>query len=181
LLSRCLPDDVYIYVKENPKQGIKARSLHYPADLANIPHVKLVSHDTDTYSLIENSIAVATITGTALWEGLWKGKNGIMFGSFITQRAPGIFKVGNLTECQEAVDRVLQGGCAPTHRQLKIFLKAMEQVTDFCFISRAPLEKKYSVEQSAKGVETCLLRGVKDNGIEVKAEVLQNEERETTV
>ena len=90
-LSKIIPEDWYIYVKENPKQTELMRGKWLFARLKLLKNVKVVSQDFDTYSLIKNSIFVATITGTAGWEAISGGKNTLVFGNPWYKSLLGVF------------------------------------------------------------------------------------------
>ena len=90
-LRRMLPDDVHIYVKENPKQTMYAREEHFYKRLSAIPNTTYVNYNVDTYDLIRNSLAVATVVGTAGWEALQMGKPVITFGYAWYRCLPGVF------------------------------------------------------------------------------------------
>ena len=79
-LNQLLPDDVYIYVKENPAQTYYKRGEEFFLRLFSIPKVVLVAPGTNTYDLIEHAEFVATITGTAGWEAITAGKKCLCFG-----------------------------------------------------------------------------------------------------
>lgn len=127
ILASVLPDDVYIYVKENPKQAYGARKKAFYKELLAIPHVVLVDPKTNTYELIKNSIAVSTLTGTAGWEGLFYQKPFIMFGYWVTRSAPGVFHVRTKEECKIAVDNILLGRISWNLKDLRLFFKAMDE------------------------------------------------------
>ena len=91
-LSRTLPDDWLIYVKENPKQGAYARGPMFFHRLKRIPQVRFLSSEADTHQLIKRSQFVAVITGTAGWEAIKKGKPAVIFGHTWFQRLPGIHR-----------------------------------------------------------------------------------------
>lgn len=90
-LSKIIPADWCIYVKENPKQTELMRGKWFFARLRLIKNVKVVPPDFDTYSLIKNCIFVATITGTAGWEAISGGKNVLVFGNPEYKSLPGVF------------------------------------------------------------------------------------------
>ncbi len=129
MLSKALPEDVMILIKENPKQTIKNRSIMFIDELVLLKNVKLVSRDANTYELIENCIGIASITGTALWEGVFKGKPGLMFGNYITQYAPGIAQVTTNDECRLNVAKILAGDVKINTKKLKIFLLAIQTIS----------------------------------------------------
>lgn len=90
-LSKLIPDDWFIYVKENPAQTELMRGKWFFARLWNIKKVKVISPEFDTYDLTKNCIFVATITGTAGWEAISGGKNTLIFGNAWYKKLPGVF------------------------------------------------------------------------------------------
>ena len=91
-LSRILPDDIKIYVKENPKQGAYSRGPLFFHRLNRIPNVVCMPSFANTNTLIAHCEAVATITGTVGWEAVRKGKKAIVFGSTWYSSFPGVFR-----------------------------------------------------------------------------------------
>ena len=91
-LSRILPDDVKIYVKENPKQGAYSRGPFFFHRLNRIPSVVFVPSFANTNTLIAHCETVATITGTVGWEAVRKGKKAIVFGNTWYSSFPGVFR-----------------------------------------------------------------------------------------
>ena len=129
-LSACVPDDVLIYVKEHPYQhwgGVAGRDLSEYEQMTELKNVRFVPKTFSTYELIDHCIAVATSTGTAGWEGLFKQKPFLMFGHHIYQYAPGVFQIRTVDECREAIKAVMNG-FKPTLNEMRLFLKAMEDV-----------------------------------------------------
>ncbi len=78
-IAMCMPIEYKLYVKEHPG-SIGIRSVKYYKRLRKITRVKLIKTDTDSYTLIDNSTVITTITGTAGWEGLMCGKPVVTFG-----------------------------------------------------------------------------------------------------
>ncbi len=87
-----IPDDWYIYIKENPKQLAFARDKYFFKRLSSIPNTILVDRSVDTYKLLENSQFVATVTGTAAWESITGGKPALIFGNVWFAELPGIIR-----------------------------------------------------------------------------------------
>lgn len=127
ILAESLPNDVYIYVKEHAAQLYGAREKGFYDELCSIPNVALVKPETDTYELIQHSVAVSTLTGTAGWEGVFYQKPYIMFGYWVTQHMPGVYRVRTKEECKAAVDSILQGGDTFTLKEVKLFFKALSE------------------------------------------------------
>ena len=88
-LLRILPDDTWIYVKENPKQTGAMRGRQFFGRLDRIPNLKFLPSYANTFELIEKSEFVATVTGTVGWEAIRKGKNVLVFGMPWYRSLPG--------------------------------------------------------------------------------------------
>lgn len=91
-LSDFVPDDVKIYVKENPKQGPFMRGKYFYRRLRKIKKTTLAPNNANTYDLIKNSLFVSTVTGTVAWEAITGGKPALVFGWGAWYKTlPGIF------------------------------------------------------------------------------------------
>lgn len=154
MLSYNLPKDVYLYIKENPKQTNSERSIVFLDEMLKLKNVKLISAKEDTFKLIENCIAVATVTGTAAWEALFRKKAAIIFGTHINKFAPGVFVVRNNIDCREAFDKIF--GLNDNElflKKMKIFMLALE---DVCFKSHILSEVSALEEKRREDLEnTC--------------------------
>ena len=100
-LRNILPDDWYIYVKENPKQKAYMRGRYFFERLNLIQNVVFVDRSVDTYKLMESAQFVSTITGTAAWEAITGGKNALIFGKIWFDHFPGIFRFDDINSLQE--------------------------------------------------------------------------------
>lgn len=105
-LHKILPNDWYIYVKENPKQKSYMRGRYFFERLSLIPNVVFVDRTVDTYKLMESAQFVSTITGTAAWEAITGGKNALIFGRVWFDHFPGIFRFEEI----ESIQEILQYG-----------------------------------------------------------------------
>lgn len=106
-LANMLPENVKIYVKENPKQGAYMRGPLFFHRLKRISSVHLLPSYANTHELTENSLFVCTITGTVGWEAVCKGKKALVFGSTWYQSFPGVFKYREDMTFDEIVDSVI--------------------------------------------------------------------------
>lgn len=91
-LRDMLPDDVAIYVKENPKQAGYARGPMFFHRLRRIPGLVFVPSFSDTKVLTERAEAVATVTGTVGWEAIRQGTPAIVFGETWYGSLPGVHR-----------------------------------------------------------------------------------------
>jgi len=124
-----LPPDVFLYVKEHPAQEELCRSPEFYEALKNTKQVVLVPRYFSTHELTRSALAVATVTGTACLEGLFKGKPAVMFGHQFFQYALGVQRVHTNEDCKRAVEVILSGKPTHTIRDLRIFMKALEETT----------------------------------------------------
>lgn len=127
ILAAHLPADVRIYIKEHPHQGELFRSEEFYRSLLQIPAVTFVPRTFDTFTLIRKSVAVATATGSAGFEGLFRGKPFIMFGRRWCQHAPGVYTIRSEKDCAHAVDCIFRKNETPDLRELRLFLKAIDE------------------------------------------------------
>lgn len=130
LLAAYLPDGVRIYIKENPKQGERMRSKEFYEALLDIPQASFVPRSFSTFVLTKNAIAIASVTGTACFEALFKGKPSMMFGHKHFQYAPGVHKVHTIEECQRAIEDIITKKQCPTEQEGRLYLKAIEEAAE---------------------------------------------------
>ena len=99
-----IPDDWYIYVKENPKQLAIARDKFFFKRLNAIPNTIFIDSSINTYDLLEKSQFVATITGTAAWESITGGKPALFFGHQWFETFPGIVHYHENLKLEEIIN-----------------------------------------------------------------------------
>ena len=123
-IANVLPEGWRIYVKDNPRQGAYARGPMYFHRLARIKGVQLMPLDTSTYELSTRAQLTATVSGTAGWEALRKGKPAVVFGSAWYRSFPGIFqwqegmdleKIAKFTFPHEAIEQAAGNLIARCH------------------------------------------------------------------
>ncbi len=113
-LAVALPKDWVIYVKEHPTQWLIRGPVYfgyryrgYYEKIAKLPNVFLIPISTDSFTLIDKSQALATVTGSAGWEAVLRDKPALVFGYPWYRDCPGVFMVNNT----EAVRFVLDLAC----------------------------------------------------------------------
>ena len=95
-------------------------------------NVVFVNKSTSSHQLINNAIAVATITGTAGWEALFRKKPALLFGNIFYELAPGVFKISSNDECLHAINAINainDNRFSYDKRLLKLFLLALESTS----------------------------------------------------
>ena len=128
-LSACVPAHLTLVVKENPKQTGLYRDRNVYLDLSQLRQVVLVPKEQDTFGLIANCTAIVTSTGTAGWEGLFRGKPVLCFGYPFYRAAQGVRVVMTTEEVRAAIADLLEGRWQPpTQESTTHFLKRLDTV-----------------------------------------------------
>lgn len=134
MLSFYMPENWTIYVKENPKQAMKShlvpfdsyRTVYFYEELLQLPNVKFVSLQEDTYKLIENAEAIATLTGTAGLEAITKGIPFFMFGFSYLQYAPNVYTIRTNEDCVNAIKSIqTKERSLDYNKQFKLYFKCL--------------------------------------------------------
>lgn len=128
LVSLINGTDIKLVVKEHPTQFNTGFTENSPRDIEfykkilSYENVALVSTEIDAYTCINKSIAVATVTGTAGFEALVKGKKVIYYGTPWYAHFPGTAygpSLENLSEVFEIME----------NSDLTLYAKAIDQFT----------------------------------------------------
>lgn len=126
-LVRALPPGWKVAVKENPVQRFAKRDRGFYEQLGSMEAIHLVSEKESTFDLIERCQAVATITGTAGWEALFRGKPAITFGRAFYRGGPGAISVDDPVDLARELASIDDGTFQPaTHAELRRFLLALQ-------------------------------------------------------
>ena len=103
-LSKILPHDWRIYVKENPKQSCYDRGYSFFQRIRALSNVTWVPADTDTNVLSARAKIVATVSGVAGWEAIKLGTPAIIFGVTWYASMPGVFKYHDHIDIEEVAE-----------------------------------------------------------------------------
>ena len=103
-LSKFIPKNWVIYIKENPKQNSTMRGPWFFARLKAIKNAVFVPTETSSFELTEHCRFVATITGTAGWEAISGGKNTLVFGRAWFKNLPGVFSFDEHSTLRELIE-----------------------------------------------------------------------------
>ena len=91
-LAKSIPGNTRIFVKEHTSM-IGRRSRNFYKTLSKLYNVKIISPTINTFDLIENAVATATLNGNAGWEAFLFGKPVIAFGEAFYKEFPGILRL----------------------------------------------------------------------------------------
>ncbi len=150
ILSQSLPDDVKIYVKTHPEQLSLMRTKEYYTELAKIPKVRFMKIETSTYELMKNAVAVASLTGTALWECQFFGVPALAFGYSVKNPAPLTYHVRTVEECKKALECIAKEPRKDVTKELKIYTKALHNIS-------------FAVEDIEENIPNVVVKFVKGN------------------
>jgi hypothetical protein len=128
MLSWVAGSSILIYVKEHPRSSKVdyIRNIAFYKRLLACKNVKFLDRNFNSYNLIDRSIAVATVTGSAGWESFLRKKIVFMFGSRFYETAPGVFKISKIQDLENAFKIVLNNENIITRDKVLFFLKALE-------------------------------------------------------
>tara|TARA_Y100000310_G_scaffold341747_1_gene441903 strand:+ start:1243 stop:2784 length:1542 start_codon:yes stop_codon:yes gene_type:complete len=156
-LAKSIPDDWFLYVKENPLQweGPRAERGRYPGYYENIiknKNVVLIPTNADTYELIQKSQAVATITGTVGWEAILRKRPALVFGHIWYSFAEGAYRVIDVPSCRKAIGEIIDGS-GPNEQSNINFLVALIKSTIQGFPNkRFQKDSGLTVEENIKNI-----------------------------
>ncbi len=105
-VARSLPVGYTLYVKEHPTMvGYRPRSFYH--EIKKMPNVKLIRPHTLSFTLLEHTKLVTTITGTGGWEALLFKKPSITFGYNFYNSAPMVKHSTAIDELPYLIDQQL--------------------------------------------------------------------------
>lgn len=141
---------ITIYVKEHPRMS-KNRSLPFYKRIHNLKYVNLISQKTDNYTMIDNCLCVANVTGSAGWEAILRGKQTLLFGNIFHQYAPGCYQVKDLNDIKEAIEKIKT--FKSEKRLLEVFLFTLQEYLFLHNIRDITAAFKSELEKNAKIIE----------------------------
>lgn len=135
ILSASLPKDWVIYVKEHPIQWIRkginyssSRYRGYYKNIAAIKNVQIVPAEISSYTLIDKSRVVATVTGAPGWEAILRSKPSIVFGHAWYKDCPGVFKANDVESCRLILEKIAEGYKVEQQKVIN-YLKSLDGAT----------------------------------------------------
>lgn len=144
MLAKTMPKGWKIYVKETPLQwkwplGHLGRYSGYYKKLAAIPGVVVLSPSVSTFDLIDSCKAVATISGTAGWEALFRGKPALVFGLVWYRYCKGVFQIQGRADLEKAFTEIENGATI----NVQAIIQFLAAIGDTAI--RATLDKRFEV------------------------------------
>lgn len=168
-LASAIPKDWLIYVKEHWVQwllfGLNYTDYRYPGyykQIFQIKNVKLIPINSDSYSLIEKSQAVATVSGTSGWEAVLRKKPALIFGYPWYKDSPGIFMVNDSKSCRLAIKKIING-YRPHYDEIINYLKCIEHASVHGYIDeKAQKNLKITKQNCINNILTIINQELKN-------------------
>ena len=162
LLSKIVPDNWKIYVKEHRSQFKtyqaveRAKTNQYYDKIASMPKVELVSLTYTSFELIDRAKAAATVSGTVGWESVVRGCPALLFGHSWYKDCEGVFAISTVEDAKEAV-RKLKNGYKVNTDKVKCFAQVVEGYSVKSFIDKVyekmkTVPSKTNVENLAQAI-----------------------------
>lgn len=116
-----------LYIKEHFVQDVREREFY--DFIKAFSNVKLIGPEESNLELIKNSLAVATASGSCIFEAMFNNLPSITFGDGYWIGAPGCYRVHDEESCCAALEKILNKEYIITDSNIKIYLKAVEEET----------------------------------------------------
>lgn len=111
-LRMAMSDETTLVVKEHPGMFLRGmlrpgvRNLQFYDAIAALPNTVLADINQDSFDLIDHSRCVVTITGTAGFQAIARGKPVIVFGDAPYRHFPGVFKASGIEDVWKAISAI---------------------------------------------------------------------------
>lgn len=101
-IAASLPPGTYLYVKDHPHKNAYRKADDYER-LMKIPNIRLLDSRFSGKEIIQNSIGVITINGSAGYEALLMGKQVYCFGTCMYSFMPRVSYLQNIRDLRNAI------------------------------------------------------------------------------
>jgi hypothetical protein len=134
-VSRSLPVDCYLYVKDHPRMfRDNTRSPTYYDRLAEIPGVRVLTPNADSHELIKESAAVVSVVGTPAMEAAFFDTPSVVFGPAHFTVLSSVRRCNSLDALPEILSWALSASGCPDAELLSylstVFAQTFEVPTD---------------------------------------------------
>lgn len=100
-ISKILPEDYVLVIKEHPWQPKYLKRLEYQQLRERNSNIIYLAGSVDSHSIVKNSEAVITITGSVGWEALVNNIPVFLLGSVFYDKHPDVMKIGNYDDIKK--------------------------------------------------------------------------------
>jgi len=163
-ISKVLPTDANLYVKEHPA-AYGRHNIGFYRHLLEIHNVKLVAPDVDTKKMIVNSKGVIVLSGTMGWEAMLLGVPVYVLGNVFYENFKNIIKVSGFQELGNKIKTSFVSDEKNILAALRSINKAaFEGVFDVCKLDTTKRVLAYdNIEKVKKGVDRIISIELSEN------------------
>ncbi|MDC1425222.1 hypothetical protein N8135_03470 [Oceanospirillaceae bacterium] len=159
LLSEALPEGWLLYVKDHLSQFVSSktrygenfRSIAFYESIEKFSNVRLLPLETNTFDLIDNSKAVATVTGTSAWEAVVRGVPALVFGYCWFKHCNGVFYVYSYNSVENAFQNILNGYKVKKY-ETQLFAKVVEENSFKGVVGGPGIRKYFNISDRENGI-----------------------------
>ncbi len=160
MIASSLPKGWILYVKESPLQWVHSRGHlgryeGYYNEIAKINNVTLIPVKISSFKLIENSQAVATVTGSVAWEAVLRNKPGLVFGDIWYKYCEGIYIVNDVDTCKRAINKIQKGRVLDRQKIIN-YLASVNKLSIVGYPNKKLKQKGITEEQNIKNITNRL-------------------------
>ncbi len=140
MLSKVSKGKFKIYIKEHISQfstklkGEQGRVISFYEELSLLENVVFIDTSVSSFLLIDNAMAVSTITGTAAFESVIRGKPSLIFGYPWYKECEGVFQVNNIKKLEEAIN-IINRGYKVNVEYVKYFLQSIFTISEKIYLN----------------------------------------------
>ncbi len=127
MISKLLPEGIYLYVKEHPLSGYYRKKKYYEKILHN-PNIRLFSKSYTEKDLLQNALGIITITGTIGMEAIFMHKPVIAFGYPYYWEAPGVYHPRTLNELKQVLKEISRKSICIGTEEIVKYLKTKDSL-----------------------------------------------------
>jgi hypothetical protein len=126
-LASALPPNVFLYVKEHKRKSLIWFNLNRLKKILFNSNVVFISPNFSSVELTENSMAIATATGSTGWEALYKNKFVLVFGNIFYDQAPNVFKIKSTEYLKQVLLNILSNKIIFDKIKFERFVEMLEK------------------------------------------------------
>jgi len=153
MLSQAVPEGWHIYVKEAPASLSPLyrhswfRDKAWYERMAAIPKVSLMDVSSSPFELIDYCRCTATITGTAGWESVLRGKPCLVFGYAWYRWCEGVKQVSDNDDLKAWFGKLAADKVSVDQRKVRLFLQTIDQEAVQSFVD-AVRRKEFALDEA---------------------------------
>ncbi len=112
-ITRCLPNNYKLYVKEHPGQNRTWRKIEFYKEILNLENVKLIHPSFPSKKIYEKCDLVITAAGTSGFEALFYGIPVITFADTLYSDLTSVRKINSFSELEVTIKKLLEQKSTP--------------------------------------------------------------------